>query len=197
MVRLLTFVLTVCFATASHAVPLRLNYDVEALDNGLFAYDFEVRTTIEDGDFLPGMTFNWFVIGVGVLGAASAFAEGADFFHDTPDGARAGVSSGFVNGPELCFNGSCITPGWTPTTVGESFSFKGISQSLVQASEFDWTFLHMTSPLDGQTTQQLQIIGGDDPDDNTAPIPLPAPILLLGASLAGLAGASRLRKRAA
>ncbi|MEM1077866.1 MAG: VPLPA-CTERM sorting domain-containing protein [Pseudomonadota bacterium] len=193
MVRLLVFVLSVSFATASHAVPLRLNYDVELLDNGLFEYDFEVRTTIEDGDFLPGMSFNWFVLGVGVLGAASVFAEGADFFRDTPDGTRAGVSSGFVNGPELCFNGSCITPGWTPTSVGESFSFRGVSETLVDHSEFDWTFLHMTSPLDGQTVQQLQII---NPDNNTqpSPIPLPAPILLLGAGIAGLAAAARRRK---
>ncbi|WP_424971089.1 hypothetical protein [Dinoroseobacter sp. S76] len=196
MVRLLVFVLSVSFATASHAVPLRLNYDVSPLDNGLFEYDFEVRTTIDDGDFLPGMSFNWFVIGVGVMGVASAFAEGADFFQDTPDGTRAGTASGFVNGPELCFNGSCITPGWTPTTVGESFSFRGISESFVEHSEFDWTFLHMTSPVDDQNTQQLQII---DPDNNTdpAPVPLPAPILLLGAGIAGLAGAARLRKRAA
>lgn len=184
MIRFLFAFVVWCVASTAQAVPLRLDYTVTDLSNGTYQYDFDLVTDNSDGDFVSGTSFDWFIIGATPFGAPLDFTEGFGFFTALPAGAYGTTSSGGLNGPTLCFGTSCgiDDAAWTPTSVGESVSFSGVSSTLLAAGDLEWAFLQSSAFAPGQLTLL-------EANDLTATVvPLPAPLMLLGAGLLFLGG---------
>lgn len=185
MVRVFLVFCLLCLSGAAQAVPLRLDYTVTALNNGTYQYDFSLVADDSSGDFETGMSVYWVMVGTKAFGDAPLFGEGRDFITRKRAGTRATTMTGNLNGTAICAQTSCGTTIWSPVNAGDSYSFSGISSTLVAPGDLNWTF--MSSPRMSGTLQTLSA------NDLTTPIPLPVPLALLGAGLLGLFRLRRLR----
>jgi hypothetical protein len=136
----LSLLMLVCsLAPASVATPLTLEYCVSPRPDGRFDYNFTLTVTDADGTFVPGQSFNWIVFG----DSDRNISPLADFVGEDPapgpwtdDGYN--FSTGTHNGPCLIDYGRLLNfPGWTPTHVGQSLTWRG--HSAVDLQSLAWS----------------------------------------------------------
>lgn len=168
---------TFAIVSSAQATPLRLDYTVTDL-GGSYQYDFTMTLDNNDGSFVAGQEFDWFIIG-DTRTTGGLFPEQAGFFTSIPTGFISSQSSGGHNGPTLGIGGSFFAPGWAPA-LGDSFDFTGVSTLLVAEGDLLWSNLtgfNTTAFADYEVANQIHV----------SAVPLPAALPLYGAGLA-LAG---------
>lgn len=162
----------VLISGAASASPFTLYYEVEA-NGGGWDYDFNLVLDDNDGSFVAGQEFDWFIIG-DAESSPSPFTENSAFFTSVPTGWTATSSSGGHNGPTLCYVPSCGPTYWTPT-LGDTLEFSGYSTTYVAEGDLLWSNIAGSNI----TRYETAVL---------APVPLPAglPLLATGAVLLGL-----------
>jgi len=144
----LASLLATSFAPANSS-PFSLSYSVTSVGPN-FQYNFDLKLDNNDGSWIAGQGFNWFIVG-DANGSPSLFTEGSDFFvpASVPAGFVAAASGGGHNGPTLCFGGCGDSPGYVPTAVGDSIMFAGISATFLAPGDLLWSNLLYTSGATG------------------------------------------------
>lgn len=112
-------------ASSVSATPLRLDYTVTALGGGVYRYDFKFVNDNNDGSWVAGQSFRWFVLG-DCSGPCTSpltnfIGDPASYVNSPYTGF--GNSGGGHNGPDL----QPVLTDWIPAAVGDSFSFSGTS----------------------------------------------------------------------
>lgn len=178
----LIFLFTIFANTAiSHATPLRLDYTVTDL-GGSYQYDFDLVLDNNDGSWVSGQQFDWFVIGDATIGNNSPFTESIGFFTSLPSGWTATSTIGGHNGPSLgAVDGSVILPGYSPLALGDYISFSGVSATLIPDGDLLWSNLQGSF---GASLASFEVA------NNISAVPLPAalPLFVVGLSVLGFAG---------
>jgi hypothetical protein len=123
------------------SAPFTLDYSVTPVGPN-YQYNFSLVLDNNDGSWVPGQEFNWLIVGAAV-NQPSPFAELDSFFTSIPANSYATSTSGFLNGPTLCFGMSCADPynGYQPTALGETLNFTGLSSTLIGPDQLDWIVL--------------------------------------------------------
>lgn len=168
---------TFAIVSSAQATPLRLDYSVTDL-GGSYQYDFTMTVDNNDGSFVAGQEFDWFIIG-DTKNGIGLFPEQSAFFTSIPAGFISDQSSGAHNGPTLGFGSTFILPGWAPA-LGDSLEFTGVSSLLVSDGDLFWSHIqgsNFPAFADYEVANQI----------NVSAVPLPAALPLYGAGLA-LAG---------
>lgn len=165
-------------ATASAATPFRMDYSVTALGTD-YQYDFVLTLDNNDGSWVSGQEFDWFVIGEVALSQPSLFPEGANFFTDVPAGWITAGTGGGHNGPTLGFGSSVALEGYAPTSVGQTLEFQGVSSVLADENLITWSNL-VVSP----GAVRADFVGMNLVDADVSAVPLPAGLPLLAGGLA-------------
>ena len=182
MIYIRTFVAAlvgVFLAASAQAAPFTLYYSVTSSGGG-WDYDFEFVADDNDGTLGAGKRINWLIVG-SKQSAPSDFSEGIGFFTSIPTGWYASASSGYQNGPTLCYSGNCSSPNAPVFTLGQSLLFSGHSASLIAEGDLKW------SNLAGDTLASFETAVLRD----TVPVPLPAGLPLLLAGLGALTATAR------
>jgi len=182
---------TFAIISSAQATPLRLDYIVTDL-GGSYQYDFTMTLDNNDGSFVAGQEFDWFIIG-DTPTPDGLFPEKTSFFTDIPSGFKISWTYGGHHGPTLGFYGESspgygvvFLPGWAPA-LGDSFEFTGVSTLLVAEGELLW------SNSVGSNRDALAIFEVAN-QIHVSAVPLPAALPLYGAGLA-LAGFLGWRKK--
>lgn len=125
------------FAAPLAATPLRLEYSVTDLGGGLYHYQFKFINDNNDGTWVAGQTFRWFVFGDAPSGMTSPllnFVGDTSSFVDSPY-TSFGTTGGVHNGPDL----QTVLTDWIPTHVGDSFWFSGTSTANLGQGLLAWS----------------------------------------------------------
>ena len=61
--RVLPFAIAIAIASTVLATPLRLDYVITDLGGGVYKYDFTFVVDNNDGSYMAGQTWRWFVFG--------------------------------------------------------------------------------------------------------------------------------------
>lgn len=129
------------FAAPASATPLRLEYTVTLLSSGLYRYDFKVINDNNDGSWVAGQQFRWFIFGDCSPSCSSPLTN---FVGDLPSLLAGGgpytsftSSGGSHNGPTL----GTVTVYWIPTAVGDSFTWSGTSTANLCGGGLLWSTL--------------------------------------------------------
>lgn len=182
-----TSAVAIALTVAGHAsaAPISLNWDVTDL-GGSYQYDFELVVDNNDGTFVQGMAWDWFVIGDAPFGSPRLFPERAGFFTSVPTGWTASSTGGSSNGPSLNFGATALTPYWTPT-LGEKVMFSGVSSALVAEDALLWSALRSSGGAPGVRREVATFT-----ESTPSAVPLPAGAWLL---IGGIGALATLRRR--
>ena len=172
-------VILVALACTAVATPLRLDYAVTDL-GGSYRYDFTFVNDDNDGTWLPGQSFRWFVFGDSLPGPSPL----TGFVGDTASLAGSpytgfGRTAGGHNGPDL----QSVLTNWVPSGIGDSFSFWGTSTAFVPDGALLWSNVTSGTGTPG-VLADFEVANR---------IPEPTSMLLLG--LGGLLMAGLVRRR--
>lgn len=177
---------TFAIVSSAQATPLRLDYIVTDL-GGSYQYDFTMTLDNNDGSFVAGQEFDWFVIGATPT-PGGLFPEGEAFFTNIPANFMSTFTYGVSYGPTLGFGPNVVGIGWAPA-LGDSFEFTGISTLLVAEGELLWSNIirsNSDAPTSFEVANQIHV----------SAVPLPAALPLYGAGLAIVGFLGWRRKRA-
>ena len=185
-----TGLLAALCAIGAHATPLRLDYSIAetsdligGFDFGTYyRYDFTLVLDDNDGSWVAGQEFDWFVFGDGPTG--SAFDSTWDWHIPGDPTLYQHSTSGGHNGPTIGYAGSVVLPGFAPTALGESIEFSFRSRTFLGAGDLLWSNL-VSSP--GATNASFATA------NYISAVPLPASGLMLLAGLGAAAAARRKR----
>ncbi len=179
MKRLSIIVFTLCFSALVHATPLRLDYAVGDLGAGSYNYDFALVLDNNDGSWVSGQGWGWFIFGD--TSDSTAGSPLTDFVIDNADlpvGPWTGLSSsnGGHNGPTFAE----VLAFWVPSTIGETLVWSGTSSAdLAQGQLLFSTLLNKNGAVRANYAVANRIAAVPEP-------PLPA-LLVTGLLLLGLA----------
>jgi hypothetical protein len=130
--------MTLAATGTAGAVPLRLEYTVEDVGAGQYAYDFSLILDNNDGSWVAGQQWDWFIFGD--MPGFLAISPLADFALSSVDpGFNFGFTTGEHNGPTIIFGPSAFLPGWEPVSIGDAFNWSGTSSVLLGSGDLLWT----------------------------------------------------------
>jgi hypothetical protein len=121
----LAAVMAACAGTAS-ATPLRLDYCVDA-SGGLFQYTFTLTMDNNDGSWVAGQGWDWFIFGDG-NGMPSALTNFTMTSAIPGPWNQLTSSGGGHNGPTF---GPVTGAFWVPNAVGDSLTWSGTSNAFL------------------------------------------------------------------
>lgn len=169
----------------TQATPLRVDYTINNLGGGTYQYDFSFILDNNDGSWVSGQSWDWFIFGDrSDFGNPSAFGPSGTstwtwLSTDAPFTQQ--YSAGGHEGPTSCYPpDGCGGAAWIPSAVGDSWSGSGTSPTLIADGDLYWSALVGSN---GARSIQFEIANR---------VPEPTTLLLLSLGLAGL-GFSRRR----
>ena len=168
----------------AQATPLRVDYTVNDLGGGTYQYDFRFILDNNDGSWVSGQSWDWFIFG-DRSGSANPSAFGPSItstwtWQSTDAPFTQQYSGGGHEGPTSCYTtDGCSGIAWIPSAVGDSWSGSGTSPTLIADGDMYWSILVASN---GASSIQFEIANR---------VPEPTTILLLGLGLAGIAFSKR------
>ncbi|MFN0133934.1 MAG: GC-type dockerin domain-anchored protein [Phycisphaerales bacterium] len=135
-----------CLAASAGATPLKMQYCVTPLPTGGFEYEFRIILDNNDGSWVAGQGFGWFIFGDQQQAASplDPFVGDPSSFPIGPFTAYQG-SGGFHNGPTLgpVVQGPPNFPPnlWIPNAVGAFLTWKGTSPNNLAQGQMLWSNL--------------------------------------------------------
>ena len=135
--RTFPFLVAIAVTSTAMATPLRLEYVITDLGGGIYNYDFTFVVDNNDGTYMAGQTWRWFVIGdapsPGPSPLTNFVGDPLSFIGGPYTGF--GMTSGGHNGPDL----QPVLTDWMPSGIGDFFSFSGTSTANLGQGELAWS----------------------------------------------------------
>ncbi|MEQ8536416.1 MAG: hypothetical protein RIB93_02975 [Coleofasciculus sp. D1-CHI-01] len=203
-------------SSSVQATPLRLDYTVEAEDEGWFKYDFELSVDNNDGSYEPEQSWRWIVLGDAPSGSSSPLTDWiGDLANSSPWISSFKTTTGSHNGVTLYGrdenypNGSVLAD-WTPTGVDDSLFWSGKSTANLQQGELLFSTLLATKPETGANFEVARRLESETPAlesetlandqiphqfESSDPQPVPESTSVLGLLMMAVLGRPSLRKR--
>lgn len=127
---------TLGFTSRAEATPLRLEYAVEDIGNGLFDYDFRLSVDNNDNTYAVGQGWRWIIFGdANYLSSTPLTDWQGDLSQSSPWISLFSTTVGGHNGPTLYGPGPSVLSNWIPTGIGDYLKWSGTSTAnLAQGS---------------------------------------------------------------
>ena len=163
------FILVFILSSNAHSTPLRLDYQVTSSINEWYRYDFSLTLDNNDGSWLQGQGFGWFVFGDAPIINTSPFTDfKVDYAALINIGpwTHIGLTAGAHNGPSFQHVLDC----WYPTSINETLIWSGTSETLLQQGQLLFSTVRGTP---GIVRADFEVA------NNITPVPEPSSLLLL------------------
>jgi hypothetical protein len=163
------FILVFILPRNSQSTPLRLDYQVSTNINEGYEYRFSLMLDNNDGSWLQGQGFGWFVFGDAPILNTSSFTDfKIDYsapIHIDP-WTHIDLTIGAHNGPTF----QHVLAYWYPTTINETLIWSGTSEVLLQQGQLLFSTVRGTP----------DIVRADfEVANNITPVPEPSTLVLL------------------
>ena len=124
--------------TTDPTTPLRMDYSVREVEEGIFDYEFTVTLDNNDGSWQAGQGWGWLIFG-DAQEQDSPLTNFVGDLNDLPIGPwdGYGTSFGHHNGPTLQY----VLDYWVPTRVGEMLTWSGTSNADLRRDGLTWSCL--------------------------------------------------------
>lgn len=193
-------------SSIAQAVPLKLEYEVSALENGLFNYDFTLTYDKDYPTHVGTLGYNWIIFG-GEIGQSPALADYTNEW-DTTSSSMVQSTAAFAGGsvPVLVHKDG-LNGLWLPAMDRYEISWSGVSTADLAQGELVFStmwvyhggrsnYYNGTNNVYGGVWNEVAMRLGDapyipDPVDDAKEVPEPATLGMMALGMAGLITARR------